>query len=181
MKVNLKAVVERLLRLGNRDKEDSDGNDGPVSIVLLLRESHVSSTERLTAACAKAFGDESQRCFVVQKGFVTLIKVGPHALSFLHYTKPYGADRSQEFLESMSSQSQRQAWTARTAWEAFDYVKSRGDLNLEYAILAKLCAELVNDNCTAAWLPKHSMMIPNDGSLMPYLQRVGSSRAIQLG
>ncbi len=185
MKLNLKAALHRLLRMGKSLGEDP-GDEGPVSIVLLLRESRVTSLDRLRLACTNAFGrsfseEGSERCFVVQKGFATMIKAGPHALSFLHYTKPYGEDRTQEFLDSMSSTSQRKAWAAHAAWEAIDYVKSRGDLDLEYAILARVCAELVSENCTGAWLPKHGMMIPNDGSLMPYLRRVGSARQIDLG
>ena len=165
---------------------EDTGDEGPVSVVLLLRESRVTSLECLRLACTNAFGTSfseagSERCFVVQKGFATIIKAGPHALSFLHYAKPYGEDRTKEFLESMSSISQRKAWAAHAAWEAIDYVKSQGDLDLEYAILARVCTGLVNDNCTGAWLPKHGMMIPNDGSLTPYLLRLGSSRQIDLG
>jgi hypothetical protein len=185
MKLNLKAAFQSLLQMGKRGDDGSD-DDGPVSIVLLLRESRVTSLERLRLACTNAFrepfsSESSGRYFVVQKVIFTIINAGPHALSFMHYSKPYGEDRSREFLNSMRLPSQRKGWAEHTAWEAIDYVKSRGNLDLEYAVLAKLCAELVNENCTGAWLPKHQMMIPNDGSLATYLQRAGSSCPIYLG
>jgi len=178
MRFNLGAALRNLLGVGMRPQEENDGE--VPSIVLLLRESRVTSLEDLRLASTRAFGvgfssDITDRFYLIQKVLFTIIKVGPHVLSFMHYAKPYGEERTAEFLSTMSSPKQQRAWTGHTAWEAVNYVKSKGNLNREYAVLARLCAELVNENCVGAWIPQGPMMIPNDGSLTRYLEQVGSS------
>ncbi len=71
------------------------------------------------------------------------MKAGPHTLSFMNYAKPYGDD-SPNFGRSLPKASQRQAWAEHTAWTAVDYVKGNADLELEYAVLAKLCYEMLD-------------------------------------
>ena len=178
MKLNLGAALKSLKGIGRRHQEENDGE--VPSIVLLLRESRVTSLDNLRLACTRAFGvgfssNITDRFYVIQKVLFTIIKAGPHVMSFMHYAKPYGEDRTAEFLSSMSSPSQRRAWTDHTAWEAVNYVKSKGNLNREYAVMARLCAELVNESCVGAWIPQGPMMIPNDGSLTEYLEQVGCS------
>jgi hypothetical protein len=179
VKLNLKEAFEAILRRGDSPGKDSDL---PVSMVLLLRESRFPTLDQLRLAAERAFGTsfaggkESQHC-VIQAVLFTLIKAGPHTLSFLNYTKPYGDD-SPDFGKKMPKASQRQAWAEHTAWTAVDYVKGSVDLELEYAVLAKLCAEMFDANCTGLYVPRERMFIPNDGSLQVELRRVAAVRPL---
>jgi hypothetical protein len=76
----------------------------------------------------------------------------------------------------MPKASQRQAWAEHTAWTAVDYVKSGIDVELEYAVLAKLCAEMLDTNCVGLYMPREGSFIPNDGSLLEELRRRAASR-----
>jgi len=185
MKLNLKAAIESLLH-GFQNRGEDESGDGPVSIVLLLREPRFLTLEQLRLAGERAFGvqfseETSARDFVIQKVLFTLMKAGPHTLSFLNYTKPYGAERAAEFASRMSQPGQRQAWVAHTAWTAIDYVKGGARLDLEYAVLSKLCSEMVDGNCLGVYLPREQMMVPHGEKLLPYLRRVGSAVPLGLG
>jgi hypothetical protein len=177
MKLNLKKAFESVLRWG----ESPDKDTGlPVSMVLLLRESRFPTLDQLRLAAEKAFGTsfaggkESKHC-VLQAVLFTLMQAGPHMLSFLNYTTPYGDD-PQKFGASMRKASQRQAWAEHTAWTAVDYVKGGADPELEYGVLAKLCAEMLDDNCLGVYVPREKSFIPNDASLRGELQRIAASR-----
>jgi len=179
MKFNLKRAFESILRWG--EPVDKDG-DLPVSMVLLLRESRFPTLDQLRSAGERAFGtpftdEKESRHFVVQLVLFTIMKAGHHTLSFLNYTKPYGeGDFPQEFGRSLPKASQRQAWAEHKAWTAVDYVKGGVDLELEYAVLATLCAEMVDANCLGLYIPREQSLIPNDGPLPGELQRMAMSR-----
>jgi hypothetical protein len=179
MKLNFKNAFEAILRRG--ETPDKDGAL-PVSMVLLLREPRFLTLDQLRSAAERAFGTsfaggkESQHC-VIQAVLFTLMKAGPHTLSFLNYTKPYGDD-SPQFGKAMPNANQQQAWAEHAAWTAVDYVKGGVDLELEYAVLAKLCAEVSDANCTGLYVPRERMFIPNDGSLEVELQRVAGARPL---
>lgn len=161
MKLNLRAAFDTLRRsLASPDRNKSENL--PVSMVLLLRESHFLTLEQLRSAGERAFGvffsdDTSSPHCVFQKAFFTLMKAGPHTLSFLNFTKPYG---DEEFGRAMPMASQRQAWAEHTAWTAVDYAKGGIDLELEYALLAALCAEMLDMNCVGVYVPRERMSYP---------------------
>jgi hypothetical protein len=77
------------------------------------------------------------------------MKAGPHTFSFLNYTKPFG-EHPKEFGRATPKASQRQAWADRTAWRAVDDVKGGIDLELVYAVLAGLFAEMLHGNCAGS-------------------------------
>jgi len=69
------------------------------------------------------------------------------------YTKPY----AKRFPEEFGNRCQRQVNGSvgeRTAWTAVDYVKVGTDLELEYGVLCKLCAEMLDANCAGLYLPR---------------------------
>jgi hypothetical protein len=76
----------------------------------------------------------------------------------------------------MPKASQRQAWAEHTTLTVVDYAKGGIDLELEYAVLAGLCAEMFDGNCVGVYVPRERMFIPNDGSLPPELNRITSLR-----
>jgi hypothetical protein len=177
--MNLKQAFGAILRFGK--SPDLEG-DLPVSMVLLLRESRFPTRDQLRSAAGRAFGtsfaggQESQHC-VVQETLFTLMKTGPHTLSFLNYTKVYG---DPNFGRSLPKASQQQAWAEHTAWIAVDYVKGGVDVLLEYGVLAKLCAEMLDANCVGLYMPREGVFIPNDGSLGMELQRIAASRHLSV-
>jgi len=177
--MNLKKAFETLLR--SLKAPDKDG-DLPVSMVLLLRESRFPTLDQLRLAGEKAFGtpftgDKGSRHYVVQVALLTIMKAGSHTLSFLNQTRPYGDD-PQEFERAWPRVSQREAWAKHSAWTAVDYVKGGVDLRLEYAVLAKLCAEMLDANCVGVYVPGEQGFFPNDGSLREELQRRTASRLL---
>jgi hypothetical protein len=179
MRFNLKEAFESILRWGHHP--DKDG-DNPVSMALLLREPKFSTLDQLRLAAERAFGtsftgDKLSRHYVVQVVLFTIMKAGPHSLSFLNYRKAYDDD-SPSFGSSLPKASQRQAWAEHTAWTAVDYVKGGADLELEYAVLAKLCAEMLDINCVGLYVPGKQAFIPNDDSLRRELQRMAASRPL---
>jgi len=95
----------------------------------------------------------------------------------MNYTKPYGeGEFSEEFGESLPNARQGrrglnilggpQLITSKAAWIA----------NLKYCILAKLCAEILDANCTGVYIPGKTYLIPNDASLHPELLRIATWR-----
>jgi hypothetical protein len=179
MKFNLKEAFESILRWGRGHDED---RDGPVSMVLLLREPKFSTLDQLRLAAEKAFGttftgDKESRHYVIQVVLFTIVKAGPHFLSFLNYTKPYGDD-SYDLGKSWPMPSQRQAWADHTAWTAVDYVKGGADLELEYAALAKLCTQMLDVNCVGVYIPGKRTFLGNDDHLQGKLERMAASRPL---
>lgn len=176
MNLNLNKALAGIMRWGKSPDKDSDV---PVSMVLLLREPRFITPDQLRLAAERAFGvsfaggKESEH-FVLQEALFTLMKAGPHMLSFLNYTKPYDVG-SQKFARSMPKASQRQAWAEHTAWTAVDYVSGGVDPELEYGVLARLCAEMLDDNCVGLYVPREQSFIPNDGSLREGLKRIAAS------
>jgi hypothetical protein len=153
-------------------------------MVLLLREPRFLTLNELRAAAEKAFGvpfngGKESRHFVIQKAMITQMKAGPHMLSFLNYTKPYGEeDFPKEFATSLLQDSQKRAWSEHKSWTAVDYVKGGADLELEYAVLARLCAEMLNSNCSGLYVPREQSLIPNDESLREDLLGIAASRSL---
>ena len=178
MKFNLEAALESLMPSSKRSSE-WEKSDDPVCMVMLLRESRVFGLDCLRIAGEIAFGvpfsnDKESKHFVIEGAPYTFMKVGRHTLGFLHYRKPYLGEQSQEFGASMPKASRRKAREQHAAWTAIDYVKCSVDLDLECAVLAKLCLHLIDGNCTGVLLPREHILMPNDGSLVPYLQHVSS-------
>ena len=142
---------------------------------MLLHESRVSSLERLRKAGEQAFGvpfshDKQSQYFVVQSVIFTLIKVGIHTLSWMHFAKPYfEAEESKRFGAQMARASQREAWARHSAWEAIDSAESKAQPEVEYAVIARLCLQLLDSNCVGVYLPRDSVFVPNDGSAAEFL------------
>jgi hypothetical protein len=178
MKLNFKAAFDAILRFGNPTEPPAENQgDDPVSIVLLLREPQFLTLEQLRSAGERAFevpfsDDKESQHFVMQAVLFTLMKTGPHTLSFLNYRQPYGASEfPPDFAMSFPKASQREAWRTHTAWTAVDYVKGGKDLEVEYGVLGQLCAEMVDANCLALYAPGEGILFPNDGSLPQKLKR----------
>jgi hypothetical protein len=181
MRLDFKSAFEAILWFG---KHPEKLRNQPVSMVLLLREPHFPTLDQLRSAAEHGFGmsfdgnKESEHC-VFQAVLFTLMKAGPHRLSFMNYAKAYNlGEFAGQFIASLSTPSQRNAWAEHRAWTAVDYTKGNADFDLKYSVLAKLCAEMIDSNCTGLYIPGKRNFIPNDGSLYEELQQVANSRPL---
>lgn len=149
-------------------------------MVLLLRRPHFFRDAELRTAAEKAWGVSfsggkgSMHC-VVQVGTTTLMKAGPHALSFFHNSKPY-RDNPKENLSWLPQASQRKAWAEHAAIVGVDYLNRATDAELAYCVLAKLVAEMLDENCSGIYLPRENSLIPHDESLYGELQKIANAR-----
>ncbi len=177
--MGLRAALESILRFGKASRTSSDD---PVSLVLMLKEERSPNLENLCQAGARAFGTNfsvgkgSRHC-VYQNVLFTLMNVGPHTLSFLFYTKPYGG---QELAGAMRRPDQQKAWTEHTAWIAVDYAKGEVDLGSKYVVLAMLCAELCDTNCLGLYIPGEKTFVPGEESVRRQLAKIIASRPVNV-
>ena len=152
----------------------------PLSMVLLLRKPHLFSAAELRLAAERAWHtsfageeDSSKHC-VVQSGTVTLMKAGPHGLNFYYYPEPY-IENPKVNVDWLPHPSQRQAWVNHSACVGVDYLNHRVSVELGYAVLAKLVAEMLDGNCTGVYIPREHSLIPNDESLHLELHKLASA------
>ena len=145
------------------------------SIVLLLREFHFFTADELREAgrigWGKRFdGEEDSLFFVVQNGPVTLIKAGIHAIQVLNQNQPYLGDPD-ETAKTLLLKRQQDAWRAHQAWASIDLwhtseIPKTADA---YAALSKFALNLLDSNCNAVYLPKHNVLLTNDGQAEEWL------------
>jgi hypothetical protein len=184
--MGLEGAFESLLQMG---KSKPPQGEGPTSIVLLLRQPHFPTLEQLREAAGRAFGvafasGRNSRHSVYQRGVIfTLANVGAHTLSFLFQTRAYFADNREHaraFEESLHRDDQRQAWAEHSAYAAIDYVKGDANVDSQYVVLARLCAELYNDNCPAIYLPGASVLVPGEATIRRQLSKIIAYREVDV-
>ncbi len=157
------------------------GGEDPTSMVLLLRQPHFFTAAELRVAAEKAwrtsFAGESPNSmhYVVQPKGLTLLKAGPHLFSFPHHAEPYFGWAEKQTVDGLPNEAQRVAWKQHSAWVAVDYMNKRVSMELAYCVLARLVAELVDENCTAVYIPRELSLTPNDSSLQPKLLKLSSA------
>ncbi len=158
------------------------------SIVLLFHQPRFFEAEWLRNAAEKAFGipftdGDDAKNFVTQDGNVTLLKVGAHILSLQAQFRRYEA--APEFANTLVPiEAQRKAWEQHTAWAAIDYVSGSAaggtDVHQEHCLLAKLCAEVIDDNCTGVYIPLRQLVLPYNKSTKLVLQRLSEAKPFNL-
>ncbi len=98
-----------------------------------------------------------------------------HTLSFLFKTRRYfddDPDQARGFKESLRRDDPLQAWIEHKAFFAVAYVKGNVDRDSKYVILARLCAELFDENCTAIYLPGKRALVPGRELALRQLNRM---------
>ncbi|HKQ86871.1 MAG TPA: hypothetical protein VJS43_08885, partial [Candidatus Acidoferrales bacterium] len=164
----------------------SDRNDEEpiISMVLLLRVPHYFTKEELQHAAERAWriafgnGDNGTPC-VLQRGNRTVMRVGTHVLTFAFAAQPYLGDPG-ETSKSFGQGALRTAWAAHRGWAAVDYFRGGKDKALEYAVLAKIVAEMLDENCTGIFLPAENQFTLNDRMLYGALQEVAAARDAEI-
>ena len=178
IKLNLRAGLAALMS-GLGRKEDAPTESEPSSIVLLMMASEFPNLKQLSASAERAFNvpfaaENATNYCVFQKRLFTLMRIGPHVLSFMFYTKPYFEDHP-DFVRTLPLPAQRAACEKHNAWLAMNYAKGPGSEDIQYAVLSRLGIGLLNANCTGAYVPGEQLLIPNDGSLLRALQQNAST------
>lgn len=148
--------------------------DDLCSIVLLLREWHFFTREELMEAGRLGFGKsfdgvEDPTYFVVQQSFVTMIKAETHMMHVLHQRRPYLNDK-ETVAKSLFLREQREAWMAHTAWASIDMLSTEVPNSEAYVTLAQFILQLADQNCSAILLPKHNVLLTNDGEAEEWLR-----------
>jgi len=163
----------------NRKTEIRPNEREPSSIVLLLQSSQFPNLTQLSACAEKAFHvpfatENTTNYCVFQKVLFTLLRAGPHVLSFMFYTKPYFQD-DPNFVRDLRLPAQRAACEKHSAWLAMNYARGPANEDVQYALLSKLSIAMLNSDCTGAYFPGKHALIPNDGSLLLALEKKVSS------
>jgi hypothetical protein len=174
IKLNLRAGLAALMSGLSRKEDARPIASEPSSIVLLLMASEFPNLKQLSAYAERAFNvpfstENATNYCVFQKVLFTLMRIGPHVLSFMFYTKPY-FDCHPDFVRNLLP-AQRAASEKHTAWLAVNYAEGPGSEDIQYAVLSRLSIGLLSANCTGAYIPGEQLLIPNDGSLLHALQR----------
>ena len=111
---------------------------------------------------------------VVQRGKVTLMKAGPHLLTFFHLPSPY-VENPAENQAWLPKAAQREAWVRHSACVGVDYLNKGTSIELGYCVLAQLVSEMLDENCTGIYIPRERVLIPNDTALYLELHKLGSA------
>ncbi len=147
----------------------------PISIVLLLRWTCRWNKHELVAAAERAWSDGQSSAEVIaeQSENKTVLISPPHIITLLSSDRPYLDEAPHIQAKIFPEKSQQEAWALHTAWIALDY---HGAAKAEeaYAILAGLAAELLDANCTAAFIPGERSLVPNDPALAANLRSLAA-------
>ena len=176
--MNLKTFLSKLAPKRRRSEVED-----PISVVLLQKQPHFFCASELRAAAEKAwrvsFADgETSKNYVVQKGFVTLLKADGHVLSLLHQKQPYFKLSDDELRRFLPDESRRDWWRAHKAWCAVDHMNAGKDLEFAYWVLTKLAAEMIDANCCGVYIPGKRIFVPNSTALYEDLQLVAGHRKL---
>jgi hypothetical protein len=126
----------------------------PLSMVMLQRKAHFFGAEELRLAAERAWhtsftgeDEDSMHC-VVQRGKITLMKVGPHMLNFFCYPAPY-VENPKETVDWLPRPGQREAWVNHSACFGVDYLNGDVSVQLGYSVLSKLVAEMLDSEASS--------------------------------
>ena len=159
--MKLRARLGRIARKGG-------GGKGKPSIVLLLREAHVFSAEELRAAGEKGWerrfdGVEDPAYAVDEAEGKMMLRAGGCVVQVVEGYGPYVA-KMVEAETKLPEERQRRAWRAHSAWAALDLGCDDLGKVEAYAGLARFALQLGDYNCTAVYLPRENVFLPNDGT-----------------
>jgi len=117
-----------LMRLFGPKFERTDSSM-PISMVLLLRQPHAFNEAELTEAAKRAWSttfdrSENSKSFVIEKGSVTILKVGNLVLHFPAQGRPY-LDDPEEVASGFARENLQDAWLQHRAWVSIDCLKLR--------------------------------------------------------
>ena len=155
-----------------------------VAIVILLRKlSHPVTEERLKGAAGRAWNvdwnDPSQKAHVIAKKNVTFVTIEGHMLNVVSAARPYIKQR-EEIARDEPNPSVRETILNHNGWLSVDYVagsKPKASTMVErYRWVAKLAAELVDEECLGICIPEEEVIVPASAELRNSLREFGTVR-----
>jgi hypothetical protein len=131
--------------------------DDLVSVVLLLKTMQLIEVDALKAAVERAFGPAQnvEKRHVICEGRVTFIVEGPHFINLISVNRPY------DIQEPPSPK----LWVEHHAWCALDHMNKELKLHDRRMAIARVAAELINENCIAVYLGHKGKLLSNDQNL----------------
>lgn len=146
-----------------------------ISIALLLRWPSRWSKHELVAAAERAWsnGQSSSEVIAEQSENKTVLIAPPHIVTLLNCDRPYFDEDPHVHAKRLPVKSQQEAWARHTAWIALDY-HGAATVEKTYGVLARLAVELLDANCTAAFIPSECSLIPNDDFLPANLRAIAN-------
>ena len=153
------------------------------SMILLLRNPHVFSDEDIQRAAERAWAVsfsavEGSTRRVVETKDAIFLQAELHRFSFVNCPRPY-EDSPQKDLDWPPQLSQQRAWAAHTACCWVYYMTKETDLELAHCLLARVVAQLVDENCTGVFIPSEKSLIPAEAAFME-LHNMGMYRSASL-
>ncbi len=158
---NLLDRAQRLLPL--RFQKTRAGE--PISMAVLQSTKHIYSDDELRAAGERGWGIPfdgvgSKVHFVAKNGLVTMVKAGPHVINLFYLNSPM-VENPVANDAWLPQEVQRVAWRDHVACVSFDYLNRGERVDVAYAVLAKLLAELVGNECAAVYIQRENVFLPN--------------------
>jgi hypothetical protein len=151
-------------------------------MVLLLRNPVSLRTETLSAALKHGWGlssiDDSSDSFVTQSENKGLVYIRPHLIGILNSNRPYLNIDSSKQAQIFPQASQQKAWKEHDAWLSLDYMRGGRNLELEYSVLARLAAGMLDENCSGIYIPRENSLIPNDSFLLGELMHMAQKQGV---
>jgi|HubBroStandDraft_5_1064220.scaffolds.fasta_scaffold550994_2 hypothetical protein len=137
----------------------------PITMAVLQSTKHVYTDEEFRQAGQRGWGISfdgvaSKMHFVVNKGVFTMFKAGPHVVNLFYYGSPMVEDPAKNDAW-LPQEVQRKAWRDHIAVVSFDYLNYGERVDVAYAVVAKLLAELVGNECAAIYMQRENVLIPN--------------------
>jgi hypothetical protein len=169
--MTLRTVFDRVLRSISEQADEM-----PHSMVLLQRETHYFEAPELQLASERGWGrrfdgNTDPAYCVVQNGGFTMIKTGPYLVNMRQVKQPYFGDCKIDLDIWLPLPEQKTAFLAHRGWVAIDLYSSECKPDEAYAVLARFALQLGDANCSAVYVPKKRLFMPNNGAAEEGLRR----------
>jgi hypothetical protein len=137
----------------------------PISMAVLQSQKHIYTEDELRGAGERGWGipfdgASSKMHFAKAKALVSIFKAGPHVINLFYFGSPLVPDPASND-SWLPREDQRRAWREHIAVVSFDYLTPGQAVNVAYAAIAKLLAELAGNECAAIYLPREGALLPN--------------------
>jgi hypothetical protein len=168
-------VWKKLRQLFRPTAEDQDF----ISMVILVRQPRDLPEDVVRGAAERAWkckfgGSEQNPNFIMQKIRHSVVRAEGHFMTAANSANPYGDNPAK--AEQIKDLQCRKALREQRAFISLDYIRSVLPISPQekYAVLAKLAAELLADECTGICFSGERKIIPAHADLENQLQNLST-------
>jgi uncharacterized protein YegJ (DUF2314 family) len=185
----LRRWLDRLFfwRRGSHGGADEAACEPMISLVFFLREPRYLDSALLAHAIHQAWGidlgsagpDDSE--FVVGEGISHVVSCRHGTFLVNNFPMPYMPNR-QRCAAEMKEMRRQQAVLDHQAWLSIDFLRGDepgADVEAAYRFIGSLGAELLDEDCVAAFCPETAQMNPYDDELGNRLRDRGAKLALE--